>query len=237
MKWIEKSGMAGKGIGNATVERLVDNKLINSPDHLYTLEVEDFLDMGGFQIRSATKMVNIIQAHKEISLADFVGGLNLGHFGSSLVQRIIDAKKYETFGQLLDLHSTDIIKIDGFGESRAIDFVFEINKKKKLGYALLINGVTIKKELKMDDMEGRLMDKSFCFTGAIQKVGDDGKRFTRKMMEAVVIKNGGDVSSVKKGLTYLVQADPSSQSTKTKKALNFGVEILSEENFFNMIGE
>jgi NAD-dependent DNA ligase len=54
-------------------------------------------------------------------------------------------------------------------------------------------------------------------------------------MEELVIQNGGTVGAVTKNLSYLVQADPSSQSTKTQKAVKLGVVILSEKKFFEML--
>ena len=47
---------------------------------------------------------------------------------------------------------------------------------------------------------------------------------------------GGEVkSSVGRGLDYLVQANPSSVSSKTKKAEEYGVEIISEEQLLKMV--
>ena len=57
-------------------------------------------------------------------------------------------------------------------------------------------------------------------------------------MEGLVKENGGEVlSKVRRGLTYLVQADPNSVSSKSVEAKKLGVTILSEENFFKMIGK
>ncbi len=237
LKWVDKSGMSGTGMGSSTIEKLVERDLINTPADLYRLTVKDFLSLDGFQTRSANKMFDIIQSHKTVSLADFVGGLNLGSFGSSLAKLLVEAG-YDDLKKLQSISMSKMIEIPGFGESRAIDFIEGIEKKNDVIEDLL-NYVSIEtKEVEMTTPTATgLAGKSFCFTGAIQKIGDDGKRLTRKDMEKLVIMNGGDTASVKKGLTYLVQADPDSQSSKTKKALSFGVEILSEAKFFEMIGE
>lgn len=234
MKWVEKSGISGDGLGEATIEKLFDNDLINYPDHLYKLTTDDFLRLEGFQVKSATKMVDIIQNHIKVKLADFIGGLNINHIGSSLTQLLIDAG-YDTLDKLQNLSAPEICLVEGFSLLRADDFVGGLGQKAILIDKLLCYVYIKDKEPEMIADSSILEGKSFCFTGAIQKVGGDGKRFTRKMMEELVNKNGGSVSSVKKGLTYLIQADPSSQSSKTKKAINLDVEILSEESFFNMV--
>jgi DNA ligase (NAD+) len=51
----------------------------------------------------------------------------------------------------------------------------------------------------------------------------------------MVVDNGGTVSSVNKTLTYLVQADPNSTSSKSEKAKKFGTTIISPEAFLEML--
>ena len=75
--------------------------------------------------------------------------------------------------------------------------------------------------------DGKLIGKSFCFTGAMD--------YKRSDLEKMVVDNGGTVSSVKKGLSFLVQADPSSKSSKSVKAKSLGIAIISPEEFLEMV--
>jgi hypothetical protein len=75
----------------------------------------------------------------------------------------------------------------------------------------------------------KLAGKSFCFTGAMKNKRAD--------LEALVVKHGGTVkSSVTKGLTYLVMADPNSGSSKAEAARKLGTVCISEEDFLKMVG-
>ena len=82
-------------------------------------------------------------------------------------------------------------------------------------------------EKKVEVKDGKLSGKSFCFTGAMD--------YKRSDLEKMVVDNGGAVSSVKKGLTFLVQADPSSTSSKSVKAKSLGISIISPEEFLEMV--
>ena len=82
-------------------------------------------------------------------------------------------------------------------------------------------------EKKVEVKDGKLSGKSFCFTGAMD--------YKRSDLEKMVVDNGGTVSSVKKGLTFLVQADPSSTSSKSVKAKSLGISIISPEEFLEMV--
>lgn len=82
-------------------------------------------------------------------------------------------------------------------------------------------------EKKVEVKDGKLSGKSFCFTGAMD--------YKRSDLEKMVVDNGGTVSSVKKGLTFLVQADPSSTSSKSVKAKSLGIAIITPEEFLEMV--
>lgn len=70
---------------------------------------------------------------------------------------------------------------------------------------------------------------SICFTGSLNKM-------TRTEASKLAESNGYVVKSgVSKGLTYLVQADKNSVSSKTKKAISLGTKILGEEEFLKLM--
>jgi DNA ligase (NAD+) len=92
----------------------------------------------------------------------------------------------------------------------------------------------IEKLLKTIDIEdvvesrGKLAGMLFCITGALSK--------PRKDVERRIESSGGEVKSgVGKGLTYLVQADPSSTSSKSEKAKKYGTKVIGEEELENMM--
>lgn len=66
---------------------------------------------------------------------------------------------------------------------------------------------------------------SICFTGTLETMG-------RKEAQSLAESVGFEVkNNVNKGLTYLVIADPNSNSSKAKKAREFGTKLLSEKDF------
>lgn len=85
---------------------------------------------------------------------------------------------------------------------------------------------TFKRPVEMDALGGL----SFCFTGAMEYNRDD--------LERTVKAFGGQVKgSVSAKLDYLVQADENSTSTKSKKAKQLGVKIITPEKFFTLLKE
>ena len=81
----------------------------------------------------------------------------------------------------------------------------------------------------VQDSAGKLVGKSFCFTGELHSM-------KRNDAEALVKANGGTCkSSVTKDLSYLVTNDVSSGSSKNQKAVKFGIPVINEEQFIKML--
>ena len=104
--------------------------------------------------------------------------------------------------------------------TQVFDAIDEITETVELGK------FTFKKSVEMDALGGL----SFCFTGAMEYNRDD--------LERTVKAFGGLVKgSVSAKLDYLVQADENSTSTKSKKAKQLGVKIITPEKFFGLLKE
>ena len=69
---------------------------------------------------------------------------------------------------------------------------------------------------------------SICFTGTLESMG-------RKDAQALAESFGFEIKGgVTKGLTYLVMADPNSNSSKARKARELGTKCISEKEFLDM---
>ena len=233
-KWVEKVGLKGKGIGEKTLEKLFEKGLIESAADLYALTVENLKSLQGFGVRSAKSFVETLGESKDIPLENFIGGLNIPNFSTDSAKILIDAG-YDSLEKMRQTHAAELVEVKGIGPNTATAFIKGIHEKAELVDELFIRGINIVTEEKV---EGVLTGKSFCFTGGLEKINPaTGKNYKREQAWELVKENGGKVEkSVVKGLTYLVQADPTSTSNKTEKAKKYGTKIISEVAFFEMVG-
>jgi len=80
-----------------------------------------------------------------------------------------------------------------------------------------------------------LQGKSICFTGAF-RCSIDGQPASRQMAIDVAQRAGMVIQKgVTKSLDYLVVADPDTQSGKARKARKYGIPILAEPVFWNLM--
>lgn len=135
-----------------------------------------------------------------------------------------------------NIKANDIVKkISGIGliTLNQIRSIF-INRNKKI-LDTIINSDNYKKYYNKDNTietpkNTILENLSFCFTGTLSE--------PRRMYEDIVQLNGGTVLlNVSKKLDYLVCDNVSKNSNKLIKAREFGIKIITEEQFFDLCKE
>ncbi len=81
-----------------------------------------------------------------------------------------------------------------------------------------------------------LIGQSICFTGALS-AHLDGERITRCMAEELVVAAGLVIrKGVSSDLDILVVADPNTQSTKARKAREYGTRVIAEMELWRQLG-
>jgi DNA ligase (NAD+) len=218
--WVKKTGI--KYFGASRQEACFQADLITEPAHLYTSNVKALGEIIGDG--NATAVRTEIENHRTLPLSTFMGSLGIKFLGRSNAKKLIAAgidslERFRTFDPEVEKE-----KIDGFG-SNLVAIKAGIEACSGTIDNLLNAGVTIEAAatapVVADDA------KSFCFTGV--RIGAHKEAFEARGWQ--------EKSGVSKNLDYLVAKDPTSTSGKAKKARDLGVEIISLDEFVEMLNE
>jgi DNA ligase (NAD+) len=79
--YVSRRAMDIEGLGDKTIEQLVDEKLIGSPADLYKLEYEQIIELEGFAKISTNKLLEAIANSRTPSLARFIYALGIPDVG------------------------------------------------------------------------------------------------------------------------------------------------------------
>lgn len=79
--FVSRRAMDIEGLGDKTIEQLVDEKLIGSPADLYKLKYEQIIDLEGFAEVSSNKLLKAIEDSKQPGLARFIYALGIPDVG------------------------------------------------------------------------------------------------------------------------------------------------------------
>lgn len=213
--------------GRSLIEKLVDSGKVNNIADLYSLSKDDLLQLERIKDKTATKCYDLLWNRSCISPDLLIGGLCIPLIGVKTISLIINSG-YSTLEQIQSLTIEELVKIDGLGEEKATALFNGLQKNKELINTLLSKGITMETIFKPDNNSGKLTGVSFVFTGTM--------RNKRKDLQQKAVAIGAEVrNTVSKGTTYLVIADPHSESSKAANARKFGTKLISEEEFLEIV--
>jgi DNA ligase (NAD+) len=214
-----------EGLGYATLQQLIDRKLVNDPADLYHLTKEQLLTLEGFADKSAQNLLDRIAASKSTTLLRFLSALGINHVGWTMAGLLAD--HFGTIDRLQAASVDDLRAISGVGPTVAeeVHEYFQRPESRRLIERLLGAGIEIKQP---ERREGPLTGKTFVLTGTLSSL-------TRGQAEERIKALGGAIGSgVSRKTDYLVAgADPGS---KLEKAQRLKVPILDEAAFLELLG-
>ncbi|MDR0721892.1 MAG: NAD-dependent DNA ligase LigA [Treponema sp.] len=226
-KWVAVLDI--RELGEKLLRQLFDTKRIQGVCDLYTLtkeEVAEFERMGDL---SAAKVIRHIRSPRALSLAAFVAGFDFEGVGETIMEKVA-AAGFNTLDKLRAASVEDLAAVYGLGEITAQTICTGLVETAEDMDTVLAAGI-ISIAPPPPDTTQPLRGLSFCFTGELS---------TMKRSEASqkVKALGGTVkSTVVKDLSFLVTLDPESGSSKNKKARDWGIPLLNEEQFLAKLGQ
>ncbi len=223
--FVSKQALNMDGVGPRIIDQLLDEGLISEPADLFTLEVGDLLALEGFKEKAAENTIKAIHNVRTIPLYRFLIGLSIDGVGEETARLLAD--RFGTFKALRKASEAEIAAIHGIGETvaRSLTSWLAQTENQKLVDELLAH-ITLE-ESKPKQVNPKLKDKTFVFTGTLEHLGrDEAKQMARDAGAKVA-------SSVSKKTDYVVVgADPGS---KADKAVELGVWVLSEAEFVKLL--
>jgi len=215
-----------EGLGEKIVEQLMGVGLIKDMADVFYLKKEDLLPLERFAEKSAANLEAEIERSKKVTFDRFINALSIRHVGERLAQ--ILAENFSTLEELMGATVESLINIHTVGAeiTKSIVHFFELERNRDLIKKMLESGIEIQHAGKTKLSE-KFAGRSFVFTGALETMTRDEARNLAKSHGARA------ASSVTKKTDYVVVGkDPGS---KHDKAVSLGVEVLTEEEFLNLV--
>ncbi len=214
------------GLGEKTVDVLLDQELIHTVADIYRLRQEDLLKLPRFGEVLAGNLLAGIAQSRHRSLSRLLYGLGIRFVGERVAA--ILAQHFGSMDHLLEASPEQLRSIPDIGDRIAksvADFLAQpVNRQviaelKELG----INS----QETTSTATEGPLLNRSVVLTGTFL-------HWTRKQAEQMVVALGGRVVSSVSSKTSLViyGADPGSKLTK---AQGLQLNIMNEQEFLEWL--
>ena len=223
--FVSRGAMDIRGLGERTVQQLLEAERVRDYADLYALEAEDLLDLEGFGQVSANKLLKSIDASRQQPLSRLLFALGIRHVGSHAAQLI--AREYGTMDALVAASGEQIAAIHGIGETTAsalATFLAEARNRAVIE-RLASAGVNMEEPVTRAESQA-FAGMTFVITGTLPTL-------SRKDAKSFVEERGGRVTGSVSGSTdYLILGeDPGS---KLDRARDLGVATLSEAQLMEL---
>lgn len=214
-----KDAMNINGLGKDIIKRFIEEGIIKDIPSIYQLNYDEILKLDGWKEKSIENLRQGIEESKSNEMYRLLIAMGIDGVGNTMAKSLAKKVSY-----LLDFQSYNIeqwVSIDDVGPKLAqslFDFFHNedslamLNKLQSLGVNL--KGAEI-------NTSGILYGKQIVFTG-----------FRNPELEKKIETLGGEVgNTLSKKTSILIMKEKGSGSSKEKKALDYGVEVMTVEEF------
>lgn len=210
-----------------TAALLVEEMQLKSIPDLYDMIGDDFAHLPGFKEKKTENLLAAIEKSKDCSLGAFVFAIGIPNVGSKTARDLarhfgsIEALRSATVQQLMEVPDVGAVVAESI-----IAFFVDSSISAQVD-RLLAHGVSPRPEEARK--QSPITGKTIVVTGTLPTLD-------RREAEALIERLGGKAAgSVSKKTSYVLAGE--NAGSKLTRAGELGIPVLSEEEFFQLIGE
>lgn len=214
------------GLGPRIIHRLMEAGIISNLDDVFIIKNNDLEKLERFAKKSVDNLLKAIEKARDVTLARFIASLSISQVGEETALDL--AQYFRTAERFARADTAELEKLEGVGPIVAGSIVdwFNERENKKLFERLL-------KQVRIAPVKHSVFDtlplkgKSFVLTGTLENM-------SRETAKEKIRALGGEVhESVSSNTDYVIAGrDPGEKFTKAQK---FGVRVLNEKEFSDML--
>jgi DNA ligase (NAD+) len=225
--FVGRDAMDIRGLGERTVQQLLEAKLIEDAGDLYALELDQLLGLEGFQRRSAENLLLALDESRDRGLARVLFALGIRHVGENAAELL--ARAFGDMDSLLSADEASFAAVHGIGETTAAALAVYLSEPRNRAIIEKLRAAGVRlDEPSARPVEGPLTGRTLVITGTLPVL-------SRKEATALIEAAGGRVTgSVTRKTDFVVVGEDA--GSKLDKARELGVPVLSEEELRARIG-
>ena len=228
LHFASRRAMAIEGLGESLAQQLVSEQLVKDVGDLYSLTLDQVAGLERMAKKSATNLLDQIEASKNRELTNLIYGLGVRHVGERTAGILAhEAGSLERLAEM-SVEELDAIPEIGLTVGESVRDWFNDEGNRALCDRLRAAGVkTETTRPSSDSLDERFAGKQFVLTGTLGG-------FTRDEARMLIEARGGRVnSSVSKKTDYVVAGEAA--GSKLEKAQSLGVTVIDEQAFKKML--
>ena len=227
--FVSRKAMNIDGLGSETIDLLYSQGLLKNIADIYELTIEDIAKQERLGEKSAQNILAGIEVSKQVPWARVLFALGIRMVGETTAKKI--ARRFPSIDQLQWATLEQLISIDDVGEQIARNVIGYFNELTNLEIIHRLRQAGVQMESQEEEQQPQsniLQGKSIVISGVFI-------HHSRDEYKAMIESHGGkNVGSVSKKTSFIL-AGENMGPEKRKKAQDLGVELMSENDFLQMI--
>ncbi len=218
-----RGAMDIEGLGERTVFQLSDAGLVNDAADIYSLSVEQLLQLEGFGQISADKLIAAIHGSKSRPLPKVLTALGIKHLGPSAAEGL--SRAFGTLDAIMQASEADLATTDGVGGVIAASIARWFAQPPNIALVTKLRDAGVEFGNVVVSRQAQVLaGKAVVVTGTLAT-------HTREQAEAAIKDRGGKSPGSVSAKTFAVVVGVEPGASKLTKANDLGVPILDEEGF------
>lgn len=221
-----RKAMNLEGLGAETVDVFVERGLIHNISDIYSINKDSILQLDRFGEKSAQNIMDGIEKSKEVPFEKVLFAIGIRYVGDTVARKLArHFKSIEAISKATIEQLTEAPEVGSVIAGSVIDF---FSKPSNINLINRLKQAGLQFELKAGALPISLGNQ---FAGKIIVVTGTFERHSRDALKMLIEQHGGkNGSSISKKTTYLLAGNDSGPS-KTDKANELGVQVISESDF------
>ena len=224
--FVSKNAMNIDGLGEKTIQKLLEEKKIKTFIDLYKLTESDFVGMEKFKEKSINNVLNSIKKSLYVEPENFIFALGIKNVGIETAKELLKYAKSIT--NLYTIKIDELMTINGIGEKTAqniFEFFQEQENQKNINFLIDLG---IKNNYEINN-SGKFNNQKIVITGKLEN-------YTRSELKKKLEQQGAKVlNDVTNNTNYLICG--TKPGSKLKKAQELNLKIIFENELTNFLGE
>lgn len=218
------------GFGTETIDLFVEKGLINDIADIYRLKKQDILSLERFAEKSAANIIGAVEASKKVPFEKVLFAIGIRFVGDTVAKKL--ARHFGSIDALIAADTNQLMEAPEVGQVIAasiIDFFADPVNRKMID-SLRSHGLQF--QLSPEDMPVKVSEKlkgvSIVISGTFEK-------HSRDEYKQIIEENGGKNASGVTRKTNFLLAGADAGPSKLEKANEYGVKIIDENQFLEML--
>lgn len=220
-----RDAMDIEGLGEAVVDQLVNESLIQTWADLYRLQASDLIPLERMAEKSAENLIQAIDSSRSQPLDRLIYGIGIRFVGKTVAKDL--ARHFRSMDRLMHASGDEMTAVDSIGPriAESVTAYFRHEKNQELIEKLRSHGLTF--EMEAESITSNRLAGKWVLTGTLPT-------YSRQEASALIEQHGGQVvSSVSKKTDFVLAGE--SAGSKLEKAEKLGIRIVDESAFLALI--